>query len=147
MVSDEQVEAALKPCPHCGSKAWLRDSAAGRSRIECDECQIGQLHFADHGEALASWNRRAALEAALSPPVEGWRAQAKHLEGCEHSRCPVWICKCPRPDVVDRQALAAAHEAYDGSHDAQPREHGQALYEAIAACVAAIPAGPAGGES
>ena len=72
MTEPENQAEALKPCPHCGSKAWLRDSAAGRSRIECDECQTGQLHFADHTEAIAAWNRRASVvpEAPAVPVVK-----------------------------------------------------------------------------
>jgi hypothetical protein len=69
MTQPENKAEALKPCPHCGAKAWLRDGATGRTRIECDDCQTGQLHFADHTEAVAAWNRRASLTEAPAVPV------------------------------------------------------------------------------
>lgn len=50
---------ALKACPHCEGKAWLRDNQAGGWRVECDDCQIGQLDYTDKATAIAAWNRRA----------------------------------------------------------------------------------------
>jgi Lar family restriction alleviation protein len=91
----------LLPCPFCGSKAWLRDNAVGRSRIECDECQIGQLDFTDHADAIAAWNRRAVVDGVLRA---AWEAGRK-------SYCPAGILKdterTEREWQLAKSALAA----------------------------------------
>ena len=56
----------LLPCPHCGAKAWERSDDWGMSRIECDDCQTGQLGYQYFDKAAEDWNRRAALSQANS---------------------------------------------------------------------------------
>lgn len=42
------------------------------------------------------------LDALSTPPIAGQEVradEAEHLPGCETPKCPIWICKCPRPSA------------------------------------------------
>lgn len=66
---------ALEPCPFCGGKArkWQDPSHSAAWFIGCDDGDrdcFGSIHWAEtETEAIAAWNRRAAL-APTEPPEE-----------------------------------------------------------------------------
>lgn len=75
-------QKALSPCPHCGAKAWLRDNQACGWRVECDDCQLGQLDYTDRDADIAAWNRRALPVAGeVAGLVDTLRETAA---GCDH---------------------------------------------------------------
>jgi Lar family restriction alleviation protein len=58
--------AELKPCPFCGSKAFLSefvyDLELGRVKmqfVECNGCHATTYEYDTEEEAIEAWNRRA----------------------------------------------------------------------------------------
>lgn len=71
---------ALKPCPFCGAKAWLRDYANSLARVECDDCQIGTLHLKQTANATTAWNTRTGAEPVAIKALE-WSDEPKQGHG------------------------------------------------------------------
>ena len=62
--------AELKPCPFCGSNAfiaeWNYDLAPGNVLthcVECNGCHSTTLEYGTEEEAIEAWNRRTDNEA------------------------------------------------------------------------------------
>jgi hypothetical protein len=76
----------LLPCPFCGGsnlKVW-------NNGVECKDCDchwpdLGHVGDASRPEAIAAWNRRAALQSAADtpPPLGTTDLDGTHMcEGC-----------------------------------------------------------------
>jgi Lar family restriction alleviation protein len=74
MSTDEQVE--LTGCPFCGDRPRVQQNGRipfGYWEVVCDTCDFAHAGHDLRAEAIAAWNRRAALTAALAQPGEDWR--------------------------------------------------------------------------
>ncbi|MEM5325216.1 Lar family restriction alleviation protein [Paraburkholderia sp. JHI2823] len=80
----------LKPCPFCGSEDTYTDSALGKRQVLCNSCEASGPTGEDDDEAIAAWNRLAALAPsdAAGAPIT-WAAVhfgGKH-DGKVYSTC------------------------------------------------------------
>ncbi|MFP3799474.1 Lar family restriction alleviation protein [Paraburkholderia sp. SIMBA_027] len=66
------MDNQLKPCPFCGSDDTYTDSALGKQQVLCNGCEAAGPTEETDDEAIASWNRLAALpsDAPGVPNVE-----------------------------------------------------------------------------
>ncbi len=122
---------ALKPCPFCGGnnlRFRLSDIEGWIAHVECTDCDdmLGPMSEWKHDEkedaekdAAAVWNKRAALEAALS-------AAEPEKPAAEEYRHPEWIWYCESttgPMVTfGRWAKNPQQKRYKLA-DIQPTEH------------------------
>lgn len=68
------LSVTLLPCPFCGCHGWLHahgqvftDQMTGY-RVECEgACHAMTCYWHTETEAIAAWNRRAALDRARRP--------------------------------------------------------------------------------
>ena len=65
------VDDALFPCPFCGGAGDVFDAPASQAsgsiscyRAGCDDCDVFMPWDTERAEAIATWNRRAAIAAA-----------------------------------------------------------------------------------
>ena len=60
------TEPKLKPCPFCGSEAWIEDwvdGCEGNYRIECSnyDCDVRTATHGTLDEAVKRWNKRVGV--------------------------------------------------------------------------------------
>ena len=68
-------EAALKPCPFCGSPAgWMPEG--NHFIVGCGTCN-GQVSRLDKADAISNWNRRSALPSSPAAGTFDLGAQRK----------------------------------------------------------------------
>jgi len=68
------MDVELKPCPFCGSEAWIDER--GCFIVYCLGCGTGSNAFDTEAQAIAAWNRRAAVDAAEARIVAWTEAEA-----------------------------------------------------------------------
>lgn len=56
---EDEIEASLKPCPRCGSKAVLDDGCS--DGIHCDGCGYWTGEDMDRDEAIDWWNKQPLI--------------------------------------------------------------------------------------
>ena len=105
---------SLKPCAHCGQKAWLRDDRPNDTWVECDNCQIGTAH-GTFSEAIAAWNRRPSTADRGGEVEADWRddpsADERWNAGLDYGQTQ--LCKVLGVDPAS-VSWDAATETLDG---------------------------------
>ncbi|WP_234775228.1 Lar family restriction alleviation protein [Paraburkholderia tropica] len=66
------MDNQLKPCPFCGSDDTYTDSALGKRQVLCNACEAAGPTEETDGEAIASWNRLAALPSDAAGAPAAW---------------------------------------------------------------------------
>lgn len=82
-------EIDLEPCPMCRGAARInrRSGVTGRvcrtryyrETVACKSCKLSTAEFKTPGKAVAAWNRRTAIDAALASGEQGWRTDMATL--------------------------------------------------------------------
>jgi Lar family restriction alleviation protein len=69
------METTLKPCPFCGGKAVFDNACVGRTKVECEQCDVYLKEGPGSGpSAEKQWNTRAP-----TPREQELEAQNKAL--------------------------------------------------------------------
>lgn len=78
------MQKTLKPCPHCGGRASLRDNYSNRTKgyfvfVRCDVCgATSGTYTCDSVPADDDWNNKACDKA-----IEAWNLRKYHDEVAE----------------------------------------------------------------
>jgi len=78
MPHDSTNSVALKPCPFCGGKAYLKHRKNWGYRGECQWCDLALPYYRrDAGMAVENWNTR--IPPQVKPLV--WQNNGNHWAG------------------------------------------------------------------
>lgn len=103
----------LKPCPFCGGDDLEVTDMDGDHYVLCHGCALEAPFHDSRAEAVAAWNRRAAIAAPPGPPVAWhcpsdpdsataffWRRPMNGLcPNCANPLVPVVLAAAPQPSA------------------------------------------------
>jgi hypothetical protein len=122
------MEPKVKPCPYCGQRPVISQSAWGSTEIECDNgnCIVTTHVGIFHGDPFIAWNTRPGEDRAaerereqilawLQSKIDSYAKPSNAMEASER-----WAYICARDYIIGRREPNVTPTAHQ--HPPQAKE-------------------------